>query len=159
MKLHLIYGWGPTPMSVQSSRKQKERSCTVLQHGPCEWGMRIQSSVHGSAARAVQERSGSTRVSCTDRVRKIGLARVFNTGHVRETCNFHLPHTGRAAQHGPCCSFGLHGSRLVLQGACSRFLFLHGSSLVLHGSCNFHSSEVGNLIFSQYSGFIMIWDF
>ena len=32
----------------------------------------------------------------------------------------------------------------------------HGSTLELHGSCNFPSSEVGNLIFSQYSGFIMI---
>ena len=37
----------------------------------------------------------------------------------------------------------------VQHGSC---LLQHGSSLVLHGSCNFSSSEVGNLIFSQYSG-------
>ena len=66
-------------------------------HGPCERGVCVTSSAHGSAARAVQERKQS--------------AWVFNTGHVREACNFHLPHTGRAAQHGPCPLFGLHGSR------------------------------------------------
>ena len=112
-----------------------------------------------------------TRVSCTGRAREKQSARVFNTGRVREACNFHLPHTGQ--QHGPCplvsvarvsstgrvreaCRTYLpHTGRAEQYGPCSYF-GLHGSSLVLHGSCNFSSSEIGNLIFSQYSGFIMI---
>ena len=35
VKLHLISGWGPASVCVQSSKKQKERSCTGYQHGPC----------------------------------------------------------------------------------------------------------------------------
>ena len=81
---------------MQSSRKQKERSCTG-RHTDRASEACVPSSAHGAAARAVQERKQS--------------ARVFNTGRVREACNFHLPHTGRAAQHGPCPLFGLHGSR------------------------------------------------
>ena len=126
----------------------------------------------------MQERSGSARVSCTDRVRDIGLARVLSTGRIREACRTYLPHTGRAEQHGPCSYFGQHESRLVCTGrvrdfftARGAFFFLvqhgacrlarvkpvlHESTLDLHGSCNFSSSEVGNLNFSQYSGFIMI---
>ena len=110
-KQQLSSGWRAQFLSEQSSRRQKQGSNTGPQHGPCKWGVRIQPSAYGSAARAVQERSGSARVSCTDRVRDIGLARVLSTGRIREACRTYLPHTGRAAQHGPCCSFGLHGSQ------------------------------------------------
>ena len=118
-KQQLSSGWRAQFLSEQSSRRQKQGSNTGPQHGPCKWGVRTQPSAHGSATRAVQERSGSARVSCTDRVREFGLARVFNTGRVREACNFHLPHMGHAAQHGPCCSFGLHGSQRLCTGRVS----------------------------------------
>ena len=109
-EMHLSSGWKPETVSEKSFKKQMKGSSTGPEHGPCKWGVRIRLFAHGSAARTVQERSGSARVSCTDRVREINLARVFNTGRVREACNFHLPHTGRADQHGPCWLFGLHGS-------------------------------------------------
>ena len=113
-----------------------------------------------------------TRVSCTGRAREKQSARVFNTGRVREACNFHLPHmgqqhgpcplvsvarvsstgrvrdfqcsTGRADQHGPCPKFGLHGSRLALHGACSRFL-------VLHGACDLARVKLGFARVVQFS--------
>ena len=92
---------------------------------------------HGSSTRTVQVRhafllpytgqlhrpckreSVSARVSCTDRVRDIGLARVLSTGRIREACRTYLPHTGRAEQHGPCSYFGLHGSQRLCTGRVS----------------------------------------
>ena len=118
-KQQLSSGWRAQFLSEQSSRRQKQGSNTGPQHGPCKWGVRIQPSAHGSAARAVQERSGSARVSCTDRVREIGLARVLSTGRIREACRTYLPHTGRAEQHGPCSYFGLHGSQRLCTGRVS----------------------------------------
>ena len=59
---------------------------------------------HGFSTRTVRERHVRyffrTRVICTGRAREKQTAWVFNTGHVREACNFHLLHTGQ--QHGPC---------------------------------------------------------
>ena len=166
MKLQLSYVWRAVSMSEQSSMKQKERSCTGLQHGPCKWGVRIQPSAHGSAARTVQEKKWFSKGLGMDRVcwlashgssargvsvrhaiyifRTRGstwtvlfvwLARVsegFSTGHVELIFS-----TGRANWHGS-------------------FSVLHGSSFFCTGRAIFSSFEVGNLIFSQYSGFIMI---
>ena len=94
--------------------------------------------------------------------RRKEAARVFNTGRVREACHFH------PSAHGACCSTrtvlfvwlarvseGFSTGRVRDFGNTGRADW-HGSTLELHGSCNFPSSEVGNLIFSQYSGFIMI---
>ena len=110
---------------MQSSRKQKERSCTGqlhgpckretvstgLQHGACPWGVQLSSSAHGACC--------STRTVF-----------IFRLARVSEV---------------------LHGVRFLAQHRACRLarvtLVLHGSSLVLHGSCNFSSSEVGNLIF------------
>ena len=53
-------------VSEQSSRKQKERSCTSLQHGPCSEAC-ASFSEHGCGARAVKQRRahqfGAARVS------------------------------------------------------------------------------------------------
>ena len=108
--------------------------------------------LHGSSARTVQVRRVNptfrTRVSCTGRAREKQSAWVFNTGRVREACNFHLPHTGQ--QHGPCplvsiarvpstgrvrevCRTYLpHTGRAEQHGPCSYF-GLHGSRLVCTG--------------------------
>ena len=67
----------------------------------------------------------------------------FSTGRVR---NFWSARGMFSAQHR---AFKL--ARVTL-GSARVTLVLHGSSSILHGSCNFPSSEVGNLIFSQYSG-------
>ena len=128
-EMHLSSGRKPETVSEKSFKKQMKGSSTGPEHGPCKWGVRIRLSAHGSAARTVQERSGSARVSCTDRVREINLARVFNTGRVREACNFHLPHTGRADQHGPCSYFVQHGSRLVCTGRVRNFFTARGAFL------------------------------
>ena len=106
------------------------------------------------------------------------VARVFSTGRVREACAliFRVARGVLSSTRG--MFFGQHGSRLALHGACQAVLrsawgvflqfargvqigtghsrFSTGQAWFLHGSCNFPSSEVGNLIFSQYSGFIMI---
>ena len=145
----------------------------------------------------MQERKWFRTGLSTDRVRELSTTRIPSTGHVREACNFHLPHTGQ--QHGPCplvsvarvsstgrvreaCALISRVARGVLLntdrvvrlactglGRLQRAYFQHGAcelarvildfarvQLLLHGSCNFPSSEVGNLIFSQYSGLFMI---
>ena len=139
-----------------------------------------------------------TRVSCTDRAREetvqhgswhgpcplFGVARVFNTGRVREACALIFGVARGVLLNTDRAERVLHGSLLALHRACQAVLRLstgrvspvhtgsanqhgslvfygsrllqHGSSLVVHGSCNFPSSEVGTLNFSQYSGFIMV---
>ena len=72
-------------MSKQSSRKQKERSCTGLQHGPCKWGVRSFFRTRGSCTDRAREEAvqhGSQHGPCP----LVSVARVFSTGRVREAC-------------------------------------------------------------------------
>ena len=102
---------------------------------------------HGSSTRTVQVRRMNstfrTRVSCTGRAREKQSARVFNTGHVREACNFHLPHTGQ--QHGPCPLVSV--ARVFNKGrvreACRTYL-PHTGRAEQHGPCSYfglHGSQ------------------
>ena len=144
--------------------KNKDRESAELQEAEGK-------ELHGSSTRTVQVRRANptfrTRVSCTDRVRGFGSARVSSTGRVREVCALissvargvllntdrvrYLACTGLGRlQHGACRAYFQYG-------ACELAQVILGSArvqLLLHGSCNFPSSEVGNLIFSQYSGLL-----
>ena len=112
-------------MSVQSSKKQKERSCTGHQHEPSKWGVQILSSTHGSAVRTVQERKRFSTGLSTDRVhhlaqhgspaRGMSVRRATSIFRTRGV----LLNTDRAERV-------LHRSRLALHGAC-----FSGS----HGAC------------------------
>ena len=123
-----------------------------------------------------------TRVSCTDRAREetvqhgswhgpcplFGVARVFNTGRVREACAliFRVARGVLSSTRG--VFFGQHGSRLALHGACQAVLrsargvflrFARGVQIgtghsFLHGSCNFSPSEVGTLNFLSFQGLL-----
>ena len=128
-KLHLSYRRRPASVSVQSSKKQKERSCTGHQHGPCK--RRANPFFH-------------TRVSCTDRAREeavqhgswhepcslFGVARVINTGRVPEACALifgvarGVPSSIRTVLNG-CTGLGV--------GCTGR---VRAASSVLHGACN-----------------------
>ena len=136
-------------MSEQSSRKQKERSCTGLQHGPCKWGVRSFFRTRGSCTDRAREETvqhgsfhgpcswfGSARVSSTWRIRKacalifrVARGVLFNTDRVR-----YLACTGLGRlQHGACWAYFQHG-------ACELARVILGSArvqLLLHGSCNF----------------------
>ena len=137
-----------------------------------------------------------TRVSCTDRAREkvvqhgswhgpcplFSVARVFNTGRVREACALISRVARGVLRSTRTVLSGLHGSRLALHGACQAVLRLstgrvspvhtgranqhgslilhgsrllqHGSSLVQHGACNFSPSEVGTLNFLSFQGLL-----
>ena len=116
-------------------------------HGPCKREV----VPHGSAARTVfvvsAQHGSLARGVCTD----------FQ-------CS-----TGRADHHGPCPLFGLHGSRKASARGVSSLFSARGmqigtghagSARVKLGFARvvqyFLFFEVGTLIFSQYSGFIMI---
>ena len=178
LKLHLCSGREPGIVSVQSSKKQKERSSTGQshgacwravyadfgsctgrdhrQHGPCNKFSMSTGQCHGPCKGGrVREWSNTGRVlRNTERVWTRRLQRAWtvlffwhgsrkaSTGHVKFIFS-----TGRADWHGSLSV--QHGSRLLQ----------HGSSFFCTGRAIFSSSEVGNLIFSQYSGFIMIWEF
>ena len=153
-------------VSVQSSKKQKEGSCTSHQHEPCSEAC-ASFSEHGCGARAVKQR----------RAHQFGAARVGSHGPCSSSSAHESSTRGVSVRRAnpffrtrgvlrlstDRAERVLHGSRLALHGACQAVLRLstgranpHGSNLFLHGSCNFSSSEVGTLNFSQYSGFIMI---
>ena len=103
--------------------KNRDRECAELQEAEGK-------EQHGSLTRTVQVRRANptfrTRVSCTSRARE----KWFRMGQLHGPCSWFwlstgLQHgpcsrgvcadfqscTGRAAQHGPCPLFGLHGSR------------------------------------------------
>ena len=163
VKQHLVSGWRSAPRSEQSSKKQKEKSCTGHWHGPCK---RV---------------SFRTRGSCTGRGRRFSAARVWCTDRAEGACSLfsvaRVRHTGRA---GEACALisgiargvlintdrvdclactGLVGSA---RGVFAIFGFSmgradwHGSGYFSARVEQFSSSEVGNLIFSQFSGFVVI---
>ena len=125
----------------------------------CESNLPHTGQLHGPCTRE----SGSARVSCTDRVRGFGLARVSSTGRVREACALIsslargvLINTDRV----DCLACtGLVGSA---RGVFVIFWFStgradwHGSEYFSARVEQFSSSEVGNQIFSQFSGFVVI---
>ena len=95
------FWWRSASASMQSSRKQKERSCTGLQHGPCSEAC-ASFSEHGYGAWAVKQR----------RAHQFGIARVGSHGPCSSS-NAHGSSTrGVSARrvrwfselHGACCS-------------------------------------------------------
>ena len=101
-----------------------------------------------------------------------GVARVINTGRVREACALIFGVARGVLSSTRTVMREFHGSRFrfargVSSGSsvCTGRAIWHGSrsflpesSLFLHGACDFPSSEVGNPNFSQYSELIMIWN-
>ena len=114
--------------------RTRDRECAELQEAEGK-------ELHGSSTRTVQVRHANptfrTRVSCTDRAREkvvphgsaartvfVVLAQHESPGRAcpRGVCADFQSCTGRAAQHGPCCSFGLHGSwKAFARGVSSLF--------------------------------------
>ena len=146
--------------------------------------MRIQPSTHGSAARAVQERNrqhgSSTRDVSMRRATFIFRTRGSNTDRVRWLASHGSPARGVFARraeltfhtrgvlsnidcvHNLACT-GLRGfARGAFLGSARGVQIGTGHAgsarvkLSFAQVVQFHFFEVGNLIFSQYSGFIMI---